>query len=424
METLATAPIDSGPVTQQERIESLDVLRGVAVLGILVMNIQSFAMIDTAYWNPTSYGDLTGANRIVWLLSHVFTDQKFMTIFSMLFGAGIVLMTSRREAKGLPTAGVHYRRMGILWLFGVLHGYLLWWGDILNSYAVCGLLVYLFRRWRPRWLIVMGVGAIIIPSLVSITFGWVLPLMPPEAMDEFKKTWAPSAEGVAQQLGVYRGSWVHQMDHRVPQMLVVQTFGSLFFVMWRAGGVMLLGMALFKLGVFSAGRSSLTYAAMTICGAGVGIPVILFGVHQNFAAEWDLDYSFFLGSQFNYWASILVALGWVGLVMLVCRSRSPKWLTRPFAAAGQLAFTNYLLQTIICTTIFYGHGFGLFGKVERIGQITIVFVVWVFELILSLVWLRYFRFGPLEWIWRSLTYRTAQPMLREALARPMGETGS
>ena len=401
-----------GPTLQAERIEALDVLRGVAVMGILVMNIQSFSMIDTAYWNPSSYGDLTGGNHRVWLLSHVLTDQKFMTIFSMLFGAGIVLMSARREAAALPPAGVHYRRMVILLLFGTLHGYLLWWGDILNHYAMCGLLVYLLRRWRPGWLLVTGIGAITVPAVISALFGWALPYLPLEVVEEFKMQWAPPADAVAQQVATYQGSWVHQMGHRAPMMFGVQTLGLMFAVMWRAGGVMLLGMALFKWGVLSAKRSVVTYAVIVVGGAGLGIPVILYGVRQNVAAQWDMNYSFFLGGQYNYWASILVALAWIGLVMLLCKRRGTPWLTRPLAAAGQMAFTNYILQSVICTTIFYGHGFGLFGQIERLGQISIVVVVCVFQLIISPVWLHYFRFGPLEWLWRSLTYRQLQPMMR------------
>src|SRR5712692_4927581 len=149
-----TPALDAIP--EPERIASLDVLRGLAVLGILVMNIQSFAMIEAAYSNPTAFGDLKGANYLVWLLSHVLADQKFMTIFSMLFGAGIVLMTGRREQAGRRSAAVHYRRMGVLALFGLLHAYLLWYGDILFSYALCGMVAYLFRRLRPQFLLLWG----------------------------------------------------------------------------------------------------------------------------------------------------------------------------------------------------------------------------------------------------------------------------
>src|SRR5712692_3063027 len=167
-----TPALDAIP--EPERIASLDVLRGLAVLGILVMNIQSFAMIEAAYSNPTAFGDLKGANYLVWLLSHVLADQKFMTIFAMLFGAGIVLMTGRREKAGLRTAAVHYRRMGALALFGILHAYVFWYGDILFSYALCGMLVYLLRRLRPWLQLVLGTLCVAGPSMLLLIGGMVL----------------------------------------------------------------------------------------------------------------------------------------------------------------------------------------------------------------------------------------------------------
>src|SRR5438132_1465135 len=136
----------SVPVTAAERITTLDALRGFALLGILTMNMQSFSMIGAAYFNPTAYGDLTGVNYWVWYLCAVFADSKFMTIFSMLFGAGIVLMTGRAEASGRRAALLHYRRMGVLLLFGLAHAYVLWPGDILYSYAICGCVLYPLRR--------------------------------------------------------------------------------------------------------------------------------------------------------------------------------------------------------------------------------------------------------------------------------------
>src|SRR5258708_23123865 len=142
-----------GHVAGPERIVPMDVLRGFALLGILVMNIQLFAMVEAAYDNPTAYGDLNGANFLVWLLSHLFADQKFISIFSMLFGAGIVLMWRKAERSGARPARLHYRRMGWLILFGLLHAYLLWYGDILYAYGICGLFVCLFRRKSPRTLI-------------------------------------------------------------------------------------------------------------------------------------------------------------------------------------------------------------------------------------------------------------------------------
>lgn len=412
MTTLQAPVAGIGPVTQTERIESLDVLRGFAVLGILVMNIQSFSMIGAAYKNPTAYGDLTGANYWVWLLGHVLVDMKFMGMFSMMFGAGIVLMASRREAATGRSAGVHYRRMGWLLLFGAMHAYLLWYGDILFTYAVCGALAYLFRRRRATTLIILGTVFVALASGISIFFHWSMQFWPPEAMQEPLKWWAPSKDVVAAEIAAYRGAWSQQLPVRAGTAILLQTFLLLFEFLWRAGGLMLVGMGLFKLGVFSTKRSTSAYLTMIAVGVLVGVPVILYGVRRNTALEWDLEACFYLGSQFNYWGSLAVSLGWVGLIMLLCKHGVGRPVTRLLAATGQMAFTNYILQTIICTTIFYGHGFGLFGKVERTGQIGTVFAVWIFLLIVSPLWLRHLRFGPLEWLWRSLTYMKLQPMAR------------
>lgn len=405
-----------GPTTQPERILALDALRGFALLGILVINIQSFAMPMAAYMNPTVWGDLTGLNRWVWALSHVLTDQKMMTIFSLLFGAGIVLLTTRAEQRGGSPAGVHYRRMFWLLVFGLAHAYGLWYGDILVPYALCGLVVYLFRRLRPGRLLALGLLALCVSSGFYLLFGFSMPYWPPEAVEGFTEgSWRPPAEKLAEEVAAYQGGWLDQMDHRVVASIFVETFLFAIWGGWRAGGLMLIGMALYKLGVFSAERSARFYWTLIAADALVGIPVVVYGVQWNFARGWP-PVSLFLGSQFNYWGSLLVSLGWVGALMLLVRAGALGWLTRRLASVGQMAFTNYLLHTIICTTIFYGHGLGLFGEVERTGQILIVFGVWAFQLMVSPLWLARFTMGPFEWLWRALTYGTRPPFRRPAAA--------
>ncbi len=400
------------PLSESQRITSLDVLRGFALLGILAMNIQLFSMIYAAYLNPTAYGDLTGANEWVWRMTRILADLKFMAIFSMLFGAGIVLMTSRAESRGQSVAGVHYRRMAWLIVFGLLHAHLLWYGDILYWYGMCGLVVYPFRRLRPRWLLVWGLLSIAVSCALILSAGWSMQFWPPEVLEGFRLDWQPTPEMTVEEIATYQGGWLEQMNHRVPKAFEMETSSFLIWAAWRVGGLMLVGMALFKLGLFSAKRSAALYGTLIAVALLVGVPAILYGMHRNFAASWDVRYSFFFGPQFNYLASILVSLGWVGLVMLVCQKPGLAPLTHSFAAVGRMAFTNYILQTVICTTIFYGHGFGLFGQTERIGQIAIVAAVWVFQLVISPIWLRYFLFGPLEWLWRSLTYLQRQPFRR------------
>ena len=406
----------AAPVAESERISSLDTLRGFALLGILVMNIQSFAMPFSAYFNPTAYGDLTGPNFAVWLVSHLFFDQKFMTIFSMLFGAGIILLTTRVARRGDRPARVHYRRMLWLLLIGMLHAYGIWYGDILVLYAVCGMIVYLMRNWQPRTLLTVGLMAIAIGSGMSLFFGVSLPHMPPEVVQQMKDDASPPPEKIESELASYRGGWLDQMPHRANLTFGFQAFYILIWGMWRAGGLMLVGMALYKWGVFSLERSTGFYARLMAIGLPLGVGLTGWGVYENFSRNWEFPYPSFYGVQFNYFGSLLASIGLVGMVLLVCKTGALRGWQARLAAVGRMAFTNYLLHTIICTTIFYGHGFGLFGDVTRVGQVVVVLGVWTFQLIVSPIWLRHFSMGPFEWLWRSLTYGSLQPFRRAAPA--------
>ena len=180
-----------GPVTDSGRIESIDVLRGFALLGILVMNIQGFSMIGAAYLNPAAYGDLSGANWWVWVLSHLFADQKFMTLFSVLFGAGIVMMWERAEATGRKSTGLHYRRTLWLLVFGLIHAYLLWSGDILFLYAICASWVYWLRRASPKVLTIVGSLVLMVSPVLYLAAGSTMPSWPTQDLIALTQSWAP-----------------------------------------------------------------------------------------------------------------------------------------------------------------------------------------------------------------------------------------
>ena len=408
---------DRAPVAEPGRIDALDVLRGFALLGILVLNVQAFAMPRAAYFNPTAYGDLEGANLSVWVAGRMLADQKFMTIFSMLFGASIVLMADRAGARG-DARRVHYRRMGWLLVIGLLHAHLLWSGDILFLYAVCGMLVYPLRRLPPRRLLVLGVAMLAVASAWSVVAGLTLPYWPPEELSGFaNEVWRPTPEMIGAELAAYRGGWLDQQPLRSASALEFETWVLITWGLWRAGGLMLIGMVLFRSGVLSAERSPRVYATLVAVAVVLGLPLVAWGIAIDFARGWTLR-SLFVGVQFNYWPSIAVSLGYVGAVMLACRTRALHALTRPFAAVGRTALTNYLLQTVLCTTLFHGHGLGWFGSVDRVGQVGVVAAVWAVQLVVSPFWLRRFRFGPAEWAWRSLTCGTRLPLRRA----PAGES--
>ena len=387
------------------RIISLDILRGLAVLGILIMNIQSFSMPSAAYINPTAYGDLTGLNKLVWIFSHILAGQKFMSIFSMLFGAGVVIFSENAISKGKNCALLHYRRMGWLLVFGLIHGYLLWYGDILFTYGLCGMLVFLFRNISPRKLVWIGFGFFAVPMLLDSMAAFSMPYWPEETLQSTKQSWSPDKSYLDHYLAAYRGNWLEQMELRVPGTLFMQT--GLFFMQtfWRVMSMMLLGMALFRWSILSAERSKGFYLRMTLIGLLSGTLLSALGVLLNFKHAWSMEFSMFLGKQFNYVGSVGMALGYVGLVMLMCKSASFQGIKQILSPVGRMAFTNYILSTLIGTFIFYGHGLGLFGSVERKIQILIVPGIWLVLLILSPLWLKRFRHGPLEWSWRRLTYK-------------------
>jgi uncharacterized protein len=405
-----------------DRIESLDALRGVAVLGILLMNVQSFSMPEAAYINPTAYGDLSGGNGWAWLVSHVLADKKFMAIFSMLFGAGILLFTRRAEARGDAPTRLHVRRMLWLVVFGLAHAYLLWYGDILVAYGICGLLVHPLRRLAPGRRLVLGLAVMAVASAIALAEGTAWPQRPAaERAAIVEENWAPPPEFVDEELAAYRGSWADQMSLRVPVAWTLQTDYFLRAELWRVAGLMLVGMSLFQWGVLGAERSRRFYRRMILLGAGIGIPLTLLGVHLNRAHAWSPDYALFFGPLVNQWASLPLALAWTGLVMLACLRPGLAPLLAPLKAVGRMAFTNYILETVLCTTIFYGHGLGLFGSVDRLGQLLLVLGIWVLLLGTSVAWLRTFRLGPLEWAWRALTYGRV-PALRRGRREDLRES--
>lgn len=386
-----------GPTPPSERIVALDALRGFALLGILVINIRLFSMPEAVLFNPTVYGDFSGANYWAWLVGHVFAEQKFITLFTFLFGGGVILFTRSAEKKGRSPMDLHIRRNIWLVAFGIAHAYLLWYGDILVRYGLCALFVVFFRHHRARTLASLGVVILAVPSAFEVLAAIFLD---PAVIAE---TWQPAEAVLQAEIETYRSGWLAQMDHRVPSAFGRQTSGFLTYSLWRVSGAMLLGMALFKRGLLTNDGSVREYRRLIVVGAVGGLTLILAGVWYIEASDWAAGAALYW-QQFNYWGSFLLASAYVGAIMLYARRRPEGPVTRALAAVGRTAFSNYILQTVIATSIFYGHGLGLFGQVSRVEALSIVVAIWVGEVLLSVLWLRYFRFGPLEWLWRVLTY--------------------
>lgn len=394
------------------RIASLDVLRGLGVLGMLAAHIQLFAFPSLARWNPTAYGELEGLNFSIWLVNSILADGKFISIFAMLVGTSIIMQADRSD-RVVPPWRAHVLRMTVLLVLGLLHAYLLWYGDMLVALALCGAVVFLARGLSPKWLLIVGGAVFATASVLSMALTWSAAQSDPVALFLWREQWTPRPEVIALEIAQYRGGWVEQMAHRVPAAWESQTWTFATRVMWQMAGLMLLGMALFKLGVLTAARSPAFYVRMAIAGFGAGGMLISLGLWRSFATQWDLLDYVLVGQELKYWGNLLVSLGWVALVMLVCQR---KWPLRPLAAVGRMALTNYLLQTLICTTIFYGHGLGLFGEIDRAGQFAIVLGIWAFQLLASSVWLSYFAVGPVEWMTRWIVFGRRPGFLRSSPA--------
>ena len=403
----------ASPIGLQERHDTIDLLRGVALLGILVMNIQAFAMPVAAYFNPTALGDRGPTDFYVWVGSHLFFDQKFMTIFSWLFGGGIVLMTARAAERGVKPAAFHYRRMLALLVFGLIHAYLIWDGDILVLYSICGAIVYPFRKLRPLVLVGLGLLSLAIGSSILVAAGLFIPQGPPEGMQEFQAFWAPTAEQLQHEITGFQGGWLAQMPIRGGHALDFHLSILWLWGLWRAAGNMLIGMALLKWRVVTGELPQNFYRDLAVIGFGFGLPLIAAGVVSMSVHDWETFYSFFIAGQFNYWSSLLVALGWVGFTISLWHVGFARGLSARLIAVGRTAFSCYILTSVICTFIFYGHGLGFYMHVSRPGQLAVTLGVWITLLIVAPLWLERFRFGPLEWLWRTLTYGERQPLRRD-----------
>ncbi len=390
---------------RQDRFESLDVLRGVAVLAIFAINIQAMALPAAMFANPslnTAYFDATGQK--LWGFVSTFIQFKFITIFSALFGAGIILMVG--EEKPSENFGLHYRRMLWLLLFGLLHAFVIWFGDILTPYAIAGMLVVLARRWRPRTLLIVGAILIGLNFLLQNS----VYLMPEDARQGMIDTmWAPPPEVIAADIAHYRAALFDRLPDTAPHAVMFQLVQTLFLGP-RNVGVMMLGMALFKLGFFSAAWSLGRYVVVGVVATAIGVAASMFATAEFFRHDFEM-FSLFSGQAAVYWGSLPQALGYAALIMALCKIPAIGLLRAPFAAAGRMALSNYLACSIIGAFLYYGPpGLGLIAKASYIDIAKTAGAVWIAILIWSPIWLSIFRFGPFEWLWRSLTYWRLQPL--------------
>lgn len=415
--------------TASDRIITLDTVRGVAVMGILLMNIVAFGLVDAAYMNPRAQGGATGADLWVYLFNFVLFDGKMRGLFSFLFGASMLLVIERAEAKGENGARIHYLRMVWLLLFGLAHLFLLWWGDILTHYALIGMIAFFFRRASVKGLIWWGVGLVTFQFLFMALFvsasAYAAITMQNAADPQMAKAMreaygamnnqfgVPDAKHMAEQMRVHSGPWWALVEHRFEE----HRFGpltGLFFYGWETLGYMLFGMAALKAGLLAGSWPRARYWKWLAIGFGIGIPAyVALAVYLV-----ENDFGMFSVATGVLTLPTLVRplmiVGWACLIILLMRPGS--FLTDRIAATGRMAFTNYLVTSMICSTIFYGQGLGWFGELSRAQLYLVVLAVWALMLAWSKPWLERFNYGPLEWLWRTLARGRPQPMAGGALA--------
>ena len=406
-------------------------LRGFALLGILLMNIVAMGLPFGAYDNPTVAGGATGWNLGVWAVLHVLAEGKMRCLFSLVFGASVVLLTSRLERRG-DAADIYYRRAFWLLAFGMVDAYLLWVGDILYPYALCGLVLYPFRNMPARKLLTIGSILLVMSSLAYIGKGFgeremitkglaaqaaamsgkTLTAEQSDAKTEYER-WLPmnrpSAEDLKKDAAEWRGSPLSVIKARAKVVWFFHSFPLYFPMYWDMLSMMFLGMGLMKLGVLSGELPVSSYAKMALVGYLVGIPLNSYTASIVIRNNFDTAIQSFTHVGYDI-GRLTIAMGHLGLLMLLCKTGGMRWLTDRLGAAGQMAFSNYVLQSIVGAIVFTGYGFKLYGQLERYQLYYVVAAVWVGQLIVSPIWLRHYRFGPLEWVWRSLTYWKRQPM--------------
>ncbi len=417
---MATIPIEL------KRLTALDVLRGVAVMGILVMNINNWGLGRPAYWNAAALGGADGANLLVWWIDTVLAADKMRGLFSLMFGASTLLVIQRALAKDEGPARVHYSRMIALLLLGYAHYAFVWRSDILFMYACCGLLIFLFYKLSPRalwlWAGAFFVAAFVPPLLGLLPIGlagYGLMANPSaELLAEFKdiNLWVgPNSPQTAADLALHRSGYSELFHSRV----VENTFSRVGMIGEEGAetvSLMLIGMALFKQGMLTGDWTAERYRKWAWIGIGTGVAanivLALWQLREGMGGYAVLTSHILWSMPFDF----AMAVGYAALVMAWVKASGETPLLARVAATGRMAFTNYLMTSIIMTTIFYGYGLGLTGRLERAELFLMVIGMWGLMLLWSKPWLDQFNYGPFEWLWRSLARLRLQPMRRRPAA--------
>ena len=402
------------------------------------MNIVGLGLYE-AYEDPTNSGGATGWDLKVWWVNTMFFEGTMRGMFSILFGAGILLFTGRSENNsGSSVTDLYFRRLLWMLLFGVIHCYLLLWeGEILYSYAIVGMFAFSFRHLKPKQLIIGATSILLVATALSTkdyfqaknmfesattaeqkkSKGENLNKEEEHAIEQWNNKVSEmkaTPEQVKDEMEARSKGYISIVMHKAPLNEFMQTTFLYRLGFWDILAMMLLGMALFKLGILKAARSTRFYILMAVIGYSIGVTVNYFESSLLISNHFSILSFHKSGMTYNL-GRIPTTMGHIAVIMLFIKSAWLPLLQRALAAVGQMAFTNYITTSIICNFIFLGYGFAMFGKLQRHELYYIVAGIWMFQLIASPIWVTYFRFGPLEWAWRSLTYWQKQPFRKPLL---------
>ncbi|MBJ9119974.1 DUF418 family protein [Citrobacter koseri] len=375
-----------------ERNVTLDFIRGVAILGILLLNISAFGLPKAAYLNPAWYGKITASDAWTWAILDLFAQVKFLTLFALLFGAGLQILLPRGK-RWIQS------RLTLLVLLGFIHGLLFWDGDILLAYGLVGLICWRLVRDAPSVKSLFNTGILLYLAGIG-----VLLLLGSISVSETSRAWTPDASAL-----LYEKYWkinggMEAVSNRVDLLSnSLLALGAQYG--WQLAGMMLLGAALMRSGWLK-GQYSLQHYRRT------GVLLVVIGVLINLPAiivQWRLDWAYrwcaFLLQAPRELSAPFQTIGYTALILGFWPQLSRFKLVIAIACVGRMALSNYLLQTLICTTLFYQ--FGLFMKFDRLTLLIFVIPVWLANLLFSWIWLRFYRQGPVEWLWRQLTLRAS-----------------
>ncbi len=381
-----------------ERNVTLDFVRGVAILGILLLNISAFGLPKAAYLNPAWSGSASLSDAWTWALLDLLAQVKFLTLFALLFGAGLQLLLPRGK-RWIQS------RLTLLALLGFIHGLFFWDGDILLAYALVGLVSWRMVREAHHVKSLFNTGVVL--YLTGIAVLVLLGLISGTAAN---RSWAPDAANLQYEQYWKLHGGMEAVSNRADMLSDnLLALGAQYG--WQLAGMMLMGAALMRSGwlkgQFSLRHYRRTGALLVAAGMAVNLPAIF----AQWYLAWDYRWCAFLLQAPRELSAPLQAIGYAALAWgywpQLCRFR----LVGAIACVGRMALTNYLLQTLICTTLFYH--LGLFMRFDRLQLLAFVPLIWAVNLLVSSLWLRRFRQGPVEWLWRQLTLRASGTSLQD-----------